>query len=186
MKTRLLIPGSALGPICALGMMCTMGMTCAVSCGYHTAGKADLVPKTIHTIAIPAFANTTTRYKLTGQLPEAMAREFISHTRYRVVPDVNTADAVLQGSVLNLTSFPTVFDPATGRASAVEVHVYLQVSLIDRATGKTIFTRPNFEVRDRYQISTNASAFFEESDVALDRLSRQTARQVVSAILENF
>jgi hypothetical protein len=158
----------------------------AVSCGYHAAGKADLVPKTIHTIAIPAFINTTTRYKLTGWLPEAVSREFISRTRYRVVPDVSAADAVLQGSVLNFTSFPTVYDPATGRASAVEVHVYLKVTLTERATGKTIFTRPNFEVRERYQISTDPGAFFEESDTALDRLSKQTARQVVSAILENF
>ena len=26
----------------------------SVSCGYHVAGKADLMPKTIHTIAVPA------------------------------------------------------------------------------------------------------------------------------------
>jgi Lipopolysaccharide-assembly len=158
----------------------------AVSCGYHTAGKADLVPKTIHTIAIPAFGNTTTRYKLTGWLSEAIARELISRTRYRVVTDESAADAVLSGTVNNFASFPTVFDPATGRASAVEVHVYLKVTLVERATGKTIFTRPNFEVRERYQISVDPSAFFEESDTALDRLSRQTARQIVSAILENF
>ena len=42
------------------------------------------------------------------------------------------------------------------------------------------------EVRERYQISTDPSVFFEESDAALDRASQQTARQVVSAILENF
>jgi len=170
----------------AIALPMVVAMLGAVSCGYHTAGKADLVPKTIHTIAIPAFANTTTRYKLTGWLPEAISRELISRTRYRVVPDVNAADAVLNGSVTNFTSFPMVFDPATGRASAVELHVYMQVNLVERATGKTIFTRPNFEVRERYQISVDPSAFFEESDTALDRLSRQTARQVVSAILENF
>ena len=50
-------------------------------------GTRDLVPKTVHTIAIPAFTNETTRYKLTDQLPEAIAREFISRTRYRIVTD---------------------------------------------------------------------------------------------------
>ena len=54
-------------------------------CGYSTGGHADLVPKTGHTIAIPAFSNATTRYKLTDQLPEAIAREFISRTHYRIV-----------------------------------------------------------------------------------------------------
>jgi hypothetical protein len=158
----------------------------ATSCGYHTGGRADLVPKTVHTIAIPAFTNQTTRYKLTDQLPEAIAREFISRTRYRIVADQSAADAVLTGSVLTYTSFPTVFDPTTGRASAVEVHVTMRLNLVERATGKTLYTRPNFEMRERYQISIDPAAFFEESDAALARASQQTAQQVVSSILENF
>ena len=158
----------------------------AASCGYHTGGQADLVPKTVHTLAIPAFSNATTGYKLTDQLPEAIAREFISRTRYRIVSDPTAADAVLSGAVLSYTSFPTVFDPTTSRASAVEVHVNLRLSLVERATGKTLYTRPNFEVRERYQISLDPAAFFEESDSALARASQQTAQQVVSSILENF
>src|ERR1051326_7616092 len=63
------------------------------SCGYHVAGHSDLLPQTIHTIAIPAFSNATTRYKLTERLPEALAREFIARSRYRIVSDPNKADA---------------------------------------------------------------------------------------------
>jgi hypothetical protein len=163
---------------------CVILLTSA--CGYHTGGHADLVPKTVHTIAIPAFTNQTTRYKLTDQLPEAIAREFISRTHYRIVTDPAAADAVLTGSVLTYTSFPTVFDPTTGRASAVEVHVNMRLNLVERATGKTLYTRPNFEMRERYQISIDPAAFFEESDAALARASQQTAQQVVSSILDNF
>lgn len=158
----------------------------ASACGYHTAGHADLVPKTVHTIAIPAFTNQTTRYKLTDQLPQAIAREFIARTHYRIVSDPNAADAVLTGSVLTYTSFPTVIDPSTGRASTVEVHVTMRLDLVERATGKKLYTRPNFEMRERYQISLDPAAFFEESDAALARASEQTAQQVVSSILDNF
>ncbi len=156
------------------------------ACGYHVAGRADLLPKEIKTIAVPAFANITTRYKLTDRLPQAIAHEFISRTRYRVIPDQNASDAILRGAVISYQSFPTIFDPATGRASGVEMHVLLQVSLMERATGKVLFTRPSFDVRERYQISTDAAAYFEESDAALNRVSQQVARQVVTAILENF
>jgi hypothetical protein len=156
------------------------------SCGYHTAGHADLVPKTVHNIAIPAFTNATTRYKLTDQLPEAIAKEFITRTRYHIVSNPGAADAVLNGTVLGYTSFPTVFDPTTSRASAVEVHVTMRITLVERATGKVLYSRPNFEVRERYQVSTDVSAFIEESDAAVARASEQTARQVVSSILENF
>jgi hypothetical protein len=165
----------------ALGILVTLS-----GCGYHVAGHADLLPKTIKTIAIPAFGNLTTRYKLSDQLPEAIAREFISRTRYRVVKDVNSADAVLRGAVLSYFSYPTIFDPTTGRASGVQMHVVMQVSLIERATGKVLFNRPSFEFRERYQISLDPGVYFEESDSALARVSVQVARAMVTAILENF
>lgn len=155
-------------------------------CGYHVAGKADLLPKTIHTIAIPAFDNITTRYKLTDRLPEAIAHEFIARTRYRIVPDATLADAVLRGSVTNYIAYPTVFDQTTGRASGLQTNVTMQVSLTERTTGKVLFSRPGFEMKQRYEISIDARAYFEESEVALDRLSRDVARDLVSAILENF
>ena len=157
------------------------------SCGYHIAGKADLVPKSVHSIAVPPFTNITTRYKLTDHLPEAISREFIARTRYRIVSDPQQADAILRGAVINFFSYPTVIDQATGRASGLQVNVTMAVSLVERSTGKVIFTRPSFDVRQRYEISTtSATAYFEESDAALDRLSRDVARDVVSAILESF
>jgi outer membrane lipopolysaccharide assembly protein LptE/RlpB len=156
------------------------------SCGYHIAGQADLVPKSVQTIAIPAFANITTRYKLTDHLPQAITREFIARTHYQIVNDPNQADAVLHGAVVNYVAYPTTIDQQTGRASGLQVNVTLQVTLTERTTGKVIFTRPSFDVHQRYELSLKAGAYFEESDAALDRLSRDVARDLVSAILENF
>lgn len=156
------------------------------SCGYHTGGHGDLLPKTLQTIAIPPFANSTTRYKITDLLPEAITREFVSRTRYKIITDPDAADAVLRGTVTNYVAAATVFDPTTGRASAVDIHVVLQLSLVERVTGKVLYSRPYMDVRERYQISVDPGAFFEESDAAVARASVQTARQVVSAILENF
>jgi hypothetical protein len=156
------------------------------SCGYHVAGKGDLVPKTVHTIAIPAFSNITTRYKLTDHLPEAISREFTSRTHYQIVNDQNQADAVLRGSIINYVAYPTIIDQQTGRASGLQVNVTLQISVTERATGKVIYSRPSFEAHQRYELSINANTYFEESDAALDRLARDVARDLVSSILENF
>ena len=155
------------------------------SCGYRVAGTADALPKTIRTVSIPAFANLTTRYKLTDQLPEQIAREFITRTRYRVVSDPNTADAVLRGSVLNYTFNPTIISQ-DNRAVFAEMHVTLSVTLTERASGKVLFSRSNFDVKDTYQISPDATKYFEESDPALKRAGEQVARSVVSAVLQNF
>jgi hypothetical protein len=156
------------------------------SCGYHVGGRADLMPKSVQSIAIPAWTNITTRYKLTDRIPEAISHEFIARTRYQIASDPGQADAILNGAVINYIAYPTIFDQSTGRASALQVNVTLQVSLVERATGKVLFSRPSFEMHQRYEISTFPWVYFEESDTALERLSRDVARDVVSAILENF
>jgi hypothetical protein len=156
------------------------------SCGYHVAGHSDLLPKTLETICIPAFSNATTRYKLTDRMPEALSKEIISRTRYHIVSDPNQADAVLRGSIMNYISYATVADPVSGRATAVDLRVYLQVSLVERKTAKVLFSRPGLEVRERYEISVDPRAYFDESDAALERASKQVAAQIVTAILSNF
>lgn len=156
------------------------------SCGYHVSGKADLVPKNIKTIAIPPFANVTTRYKLTDKLPAAITREFIARTRYQIVTNPAEADAVLTGAIVNVFAYPTTFDPVTGRAAGVQMHVIMQITLRENATGKAIYQQPGLEFRQRYEISTDASAYFDESTLAFERLSHDVARSVVTSVLELF
>jgi hypothetical protein len=161
------------------------------SCGYHVAGQANLVPKTVHTVAIPAFANATVRYKLSDLLPQAVGRELISRTRYQIINDPTQADAVLHGTVINYAAYPTLIDQATGRTSGLQINLKLDVSLVERSSGKVIFSRPNFEVHERYELSaTNTSAgniqYFDESGAALQRLSQDVARDLVTSILDNF
>jgi RNase P/RNase MRP subunit p29 len=156
------------------------------SCGYRVAGKADLLPPSLKTVAIPAFTNATIRYKLTDVLPQAFAREFIAHTRYKVVTDPAQADMVLTGAIITYTNNPTIFDPVAQRANVADLHVTMQVSLTERATGRILFQRPAFEIKESFQISPNAGEFFEESEPAVRRASERVAKDVVTAILENF
>lgn len=155
-------------------------------CGYHVAGRADTLPNTVRTIAIPPFANSTVSYRLTERLPAAIGREFLTRTRYRVSSTEDHADAVLTGNVVSVIAFPTLFDPASGRASGVQMQVLLSVTLKERASGKVIFTRPALDFRQRYEISIDQRAFFDESSAAFERLNQDVARTVVSAVLENF
>ena len=154
-------------------------------CGYHVAGGGDLLPKTLKTIAIPAFGNITTRYELARMLPEDIAREFLTRTRYKVVADQAQADAVLTGAVLNFVYFPTTQDAATGRATAVIAAVTVQLTMRDRS-GTVLFSRPAVDFRERYEISENPQQYFDESGTAMIRMSKYVAQNIVSAILQNF
>jgi Lipopolysaccharide-assembly len=155
------------------------------ACGYHVSGKADLVPKTIHTVYIPAFANLTTHYRLTDAIPEAISREFMARTRYKVVRHQEEADAVLRGTVTSFIGYAILNDQATGRATALQVSARIQINFLDRS-GKLLYSRPSWEFRQRYELSTNAQTYFDESGGADLRMSQDVAREVVDGILENF
>jgi hypothetical protein len=143
-----------------------------------------MMPKTIRTIAIPAFGNRTARYKLARTLPEDIGRELLARTRYKIVADPNQADAVLTGTVNNFVAYPTI--SANGRSTVVEAVVILNLSLTNRATGEVLYARAGAEFRERYEISTDPAAYFDESGTAMERLSKSVSRSVVSAILEKF
>ena len=153
-------------------------------CGYHVSGHGDLMPKTIKTIAIPAFGNRTTRYKLARTLPTDSGRELLARTKWAVITDPKEADAVLTGSVHNFAAYPTI--SANGTDTVIEVIVTLNLTLTERATGAVLFNRTGAEFRERYQISIEPQAYFDESGTAMERLSKSVARSVVSAILEKF
>jgi RNase P/RNase MRP subunit p29 len=170
---------SSLAGLFALALM-------GAACGYHVAGRSDVIPQSIHTIAIPAFANRTIRFRLAQRLPADITREFISRTHYKIVTDPKAADAVLDGAVLNFTSYPIIADAASGRATVVQCSAYLRVVLTERATGKVLFSRPSFEARERYEISVDPQYYFDESGAGIERLSRDVARDVVTSILASF
>lgn len=164
----------------ALGLL----LVSLAGCGYQVGGKGDVLPKTLHTIACPAFANATTKYKLTGLLPQEIGREFAARTSYRVVSDTKSADAVLEGVIKGYYGAPTVYDPSTGRSSGVMISVWLDITLRERATNKVLYSRKGMEVRERYEITADQRSYIDESDAALARMSRSVAQQVVSSILE--
>ena len=72
------------------------------------------------------------------------------------------------------------------RAAGVQVQTILAVTLTQARNAAVIYTNPSLDFRQRYEISTDPLAYFDESASAFDRLCRDVAASVVTAILENF
>jgi hypothetical protein len=169
------------------------------ACGYHVGGKGSLLPPGMKVIAVPALKNDTPRYRVEQRMTEAVVHEFIARTKYRIVPSEESADAVLHGEITSFEAVPAVFDttPAptsnsatvnttTARATAMLISVHIRVSLEERETKKTLYRNDDYLFRQPYEISTDASKFFDEQGPALERMSRDFAARLVSDILENF
>ncbi len=173
------------GRLGALGLA-MLAFVFSGGCGYHVAGRRSRLPATWKTLAVPALENRTQRYRIEQRLTEALVHEWLARTSYRVVPDPAAADAVLRGEVTGLETSAVLFDASSGRATTMLVTVRVKVRLIDQQTKAVVFQNDDFLFREQYEISTDVASFFEEQDPALDRLARDFAATLVSAILENF
>jgi outer membrane lipopolysaccharide assembly protein LptE/RlpB len=173
-----------------------------VACGYHVAGRSSTLPKTIHVIAVPALENKTTSYRIEQKLTAATIHEFLTKTRYRVVPDPNGGDAVLRGKVLSVEIVPLTFQTTTTATSSIAqattmlITIKCEVTLTDRETEKALYQNDTFVFRNEYELPSNVQnsavtdsnvrSFFSESDPAFDRMAQDFAARLVAAVTENY
>jgi len=158
----------------------------ASGCGYHVVGHAGNLPSDWKTIAIPAFKNDTTRYRIEQRFTESVIKQFLQRTKYKIVQNPPEADAVLHGEVLTIETDPMIFNATTGQVTMMLVVVHTKVLLVDNKTQKVVYKNDDMVFRDEYQISTDAREFFEEQDPALERMARDFASQLVSNVVESF
>jgi outer membrane lipopolysaccharide assembly protein LptE/RlpB len=165
---------------------CLIPLLLSSACGYHTAGHSVQLPDTLQTIAIPAFKNETTSYRIEQMLTASVVHEFTTRTHYRILHDAgDDADARLQGTVLSTAASPLAYDTITGQAASVLVVVSMRVTLCDRH-GRVLYQNPAYVFREQYEVSQDLKSFFEEDTPASRRLSQDFARTLVSNILEGF
>jgi outer membrane lipopolysaccharide assembly protein LptE/RlpB len=165
----------------------------AGGCGYHVAGRTDSLPKSVHSIAVPALENKTSTYRIEQKLTTATVREFLAATPYRIVSNPAAGDAVLRGAVLSVEVVPLLFNTTTTQAgtttaSATMMLVTLRcdVTLTETGTQKVLYHADNFVFRSEYEISSTVDNFFSEQDPALDRLAQDFAKRLVAAVTENY
>ena len=167
-----------------------LAVTSMQGCGYTLAGRGSFLPSYIEVIGIPAFTNRTTVFNLETLLTEKVRAEFIGRGKYKVLPDVTGVDAVLTGEVVAATLVPLSFT-AGQLASRYAISVSARVQLQDLHENKLIWENPSLVFRQEYeaqsgQSAQDPSAFFGQDINALERMSTDFARTIVSAILEAF
>jgi outer membrane lipopolysaccharide assembly protein LptE/RlpB len=119
-------------------------------------------------------------------MTQAVIREFAARSRFRVTPDAGTdADAVLRGTILKETVAPLTYNSSTQQSSSFLITMVVSVTLTGR-DGKVLYENKNYLFRQQYQSTTNLPTFLQENPVAVERLSREFARQLVADVLEGF
>jgi len=155
-------------------------------CGYHTLGAATHLPPGVHTLAVPEFATQTETYRSETVMTEAVIREFATRTQLRVTPnDSGDPDAVLHGTILKEVVAPLTYNTNTQQSSSFLITMVVSVKLTGR-DGNVLYENKNYVFRQQYQSTTSLPTFFQENPAAIERLSRDFARQLVADVLEGF
>jgi len=155
-------------------------------CGYHTVGAATHLPHGVLTLSVPVFATRTETYHSEIAMTDAVIREFVTRTRFRVTSDATAeADAVLRGTILKEAVTPLTYNASTQESSSFLLTMVVSVTLNGR-DGKVLYENKNYVFRQQYQSTTDLPTFLQENPAALERLSRDFARALVADVLEGF
>jgi hypothetical protein len=160
------------------------------SCGYTLAGRGSYLPDTVKTIGVPDFTNRSPYYEFGQTLSQRVRSEFIGRGRYKVLPQDSGVDAILRAQINSVSLTPSGFNDSQ-QATRYVVSVSLAIQFLQASDGKVLWENPNQVLREEYQVSSGGEisdpeTFFGQASNAVQRMSTDFARAVVSAILEAF
>jgi hypothetical protein len=171
-------------------VLCFLGVLALPSCGYSLAGRGSFLPVYIRTIGIPNFANRTVVFNLETMVTQKVRSEFIGRGKYQILPEATGTDALLTGEVTAVSIQPASFSTQQ-LASRYAIQMIAKIELRDMRENKVLWENPSLVFRQEYDATggrtvLDPAAFFQQDTNALERMSTEFARTIVSAILEAF
>ena len=139
---------------------------------------------------MPTFINRSVVFNLETMLTQKVRSEFIGRGKYQILPDSTGVDALLSGEVTAVSITPSSFN-AQQLASRYAITMTARIELRDMRENKVLWENPSVTFRQEYDATAGRSAidpaaFFQQDTNALERMSTEFARTIVSAILEAF
>jgi len=178
--------------LCVLCVLCSLCVLVLLSsaCGYALAGRGSFLPDYIKTIGVPTFTNRTTVFNLETMLTQKVRAEFIGRGKYQILPQNTGVDALLTGEVTAVSIVPASFN-ANQLASRYSITMTARIELRDVRENKVLWENAGVSFRQDYDATSgrtavDPAAFFQQDTTALERMSTEFARTIVSAILEAF
>jgi len=156
-------------------------------CGYHLVGTSTYLPPEVQSLYVEFFENRTARADMDQRVAEALNLEWVRRGRFQLVDHAEKADIVLGGTMTRLNVIPVAFDES-GRAIEYQMTLLTEVRLHDVREEDPILLWENksFSRRTSYAVDEDAVDYFDRQREAMDELSKEYSRALVSAVLEGF
>src|SRR6266852_4522018 len=179
--------GSRLQP--AAGRSCLLLVLLLNGCGYAllgTGGASNFLPPSVKSIEVPAFVNKTTRVELEQRVTQAVADEFVSRGRLRLVTGPQNADVILRGSIDSFGIFPIAVN-AQARATQYQISITAKIELLDhRNEDKILWKNDQYRFSENYDVDVTTGETFDQETRAINAIAVRFAQSLVANLFEGF
>lgn len=164
-------------------------------CGYQFRADGKPVGINIYSIAIPLVTSASSEMGFEADFTRIIREEFISHAKIPIV-SMEQADKILKGRIHEINTQPLTYDSTernvAGRVishettSSRRLKIRLDISLTDRATGKTIWRDASMEENARFNVVPDPLVTQYNKQQALIQISRLLAKRIYMQTMERF
>lgn len=156
------------------------------NCGYRFSPGGEWIDKSLQTVFVDNIANTTSEPFIEIYLRNGLEDQFRKSSRFRLTASKDTADLIMQGTILSLNIPPVAYDRYD---KATEGRAVMTVNLLfeQRAAGKKLWAVTNFSGNETYRIDqANPSATSVSKSTALQKLSNDMAEKAYRNLMSGF
>ncbi len=150
-----------------------LGGGLSTSCGYTT---TPLYNRSIHTIAVPIFANKTFRREWEFRLTEAIDKNIEFRTPYKISRE-RPADTVLSGEIVDIQENVLTRRFGTILPRENQVTVVVNFTWRDARTGRVLVERRGFN-RSSTEIPQTQERVDDAEQLAIERLAAAIVDQL--------
>lgn len=179
LKTRFVRGVSIVVTLAAVGVLS--------GCGYRLVGTSNFLPDELQLLYLDQFENLTTWSDVDQRLNESIAREWVRRGRFQLVEQRKEAQVELTGIIRSIQMVPVGLDDR-GRATEYQMTLSVSVQLLDVRGDEPelLWEDKAFSRRTSYEVDLSAVDFFDRQIQAMELVSEELARALVTAVLEGF
>ena len=180
---------------CILSLISILLMVIFTGCGYHFRADGKPIGIEMNRIAIPLVTSSSSEKGFEADFTRMLREEFISHSVVSIV-ETGQADMILKGRIVHIETMPLSYDSReykSGDSSVIHettnirrLKIRLDISLIERATGKSIWHDGDMEEDAMFNVENEPLATQYNQQQALIKIAGILAKRIYLKTMERF
>lgn len=154
-------------------------------CGYSFAPQGKYIENRIQRVYVKSFDNKTAQAETENYVRAAFINQFLQNSRFKIVNNEASADAIVKGTVLSLNKSPLSYlkNNLTAQERAT---IILEVTFQENESGKIIWSSKNVTDSVDYAISEDINLLSATRKQALIQLANNVAEKAFNLMMSGF